>query len=84
MKCRVLLIPVAFLLLGADAKEEQTLKELKKLEGTWVLVSGERDGTKLSDEHVKTSKITWKGKDCVVESPHQSKEPIKALINGLK
>ncbi len=67
----------AGLLLAAD-KDEDAKKDLKKLEGTWVMVSGEKDGEKVADENVKASKITWKGAEATIETPHQSKEPFKA------
>lgn len=50
--------------------------ELDKLQGTWVLVSGERDGEKLSDDHVKNSKMTYKGNQGEITSPHQHAETI--------
>lgn len=74
------LLLAAGLLLGADAKDDAAKKELKKLEGTWILESGEKDGTKLTDDVVKKSKIIWKGGDVTIESPHQSKEPMKSSI----
>lgn len=78
MRTAVLLTTIGLLLFGADAKEDEVKKELKKLEGNWKLVTGERDGTKLPDEHVKQSKIAWKGKSVSVVTPHQSKETIQA------
>ncbi len=71
-----LLLPgvAAVLLVAADAKDD----ELKKFEGTWVMASGEREGEKVADEHVKKSKITWEGKRVTVHTPHQSREPIRA------
>jgi uncharacterized protein (TIGR03067 family) len=73
-----LLLPVAaaVLLVAADAKDD----ELKKFQGTWVLASGERDGEKLPDEHVKKSKITWEGKRVSLLTPHQSREMIRAEV----
>ena len=54
MKPHVLIAIAAVLLMGADAKEEKAAtKELKKLEGTWVLISGETKEGKLSEETVK-------------------------------
>lgn len=74
------LIPVAFLLVGADVKDDAGKKELKKFEGSWLMVAGEHDGVKVSDENVKKSKIHWNGNHAVVETPHQSKDAIKAAI----
>jgi uncharacterized protein (TIGR03067 family) len=62
----------------AGARDDDASKELLKLEGVWVMVSGEKDGEKIADEHVQKNKITWKGKQVELESPHQSKEKIKA------
>ena len=62
----------------AQAKVDDAAADLKKFEGTWVLVSGKKDGQALAGETVSRSRIVWKGKDVVVETPHQSKDPIKA------
>jgi uncharacterized protein (TIGR03067 family) len=79
MRPPVLLAALAALLSAADARDDAAKKELKKLEGTWVLVSGEV-GKKLSAEHVKKGKIVWKGAEVTVHTPHQSKEPIKGTV----
>jgi uncharacterized protein (TIGR03067 family) len=83
MRLRGLLALAVGVLLAADAKDEDFQKELKKLEGTWVLISGEVDGKKVSDEHVKKSKITFKGTAVAVDTPHQSSETIKSTITKL-
>jgi uncharacterized protein (TIGR03067 family) len=77
---RALLVVVAGLLVAADAKDDAAAKDLKKLQGTWVMVSGERDGEKVRDEDVKKSKITWTGDECAVETPHQSDRTIKGKV----
>ncbi len=46
----------AGLLVFADAP-----KDLKRLEGTWVLVSGENDGKKVSADALKKSRLTFEG-----------------------
>jgi uncharacterized protein (TIGR03067 family) len=81
----LLLAVVAMFLVAADAgdKAEKPTREHKKFTGTWALESGEKDGEKLSDEHVKKSKITWTGDKVTVHSPHQSKERIEARITRL-
>jgi uncharacterized protein (TIGR03067 family) len=68
----------ACLLVAADSKDEDGKKEFKKFEGTWVLVSGERDGKKVADEDVKKSKIVMKGEETTLFTPHQSGETIKS------
>jgi uncharacterized protein (TIGR03067 family) len=60
----------------AQARDDPA--EIKKFEGTWVLVSGKKDGQPIAADHVSKSKISWKGKDVVVETPHQAKDAIKA------
>jgi hypothetical protein len=75
---RLLLVVVlsAGLRAGADAQDDAgVLTELKKLQGTWVLVSGEVDGQQVADEHVKKSQITWKGKECSVDTPPSPPTP---------
>lgn len=62
------------------AADDDSAKELKRLDGVWIMIAGEKDGQKLPEENIKQSKITWKGKDVTVETPHQSKEPIKATM----
>src|SRR5207249_2328309 len=80
MRKHALLIGVASLLVAAEVKDDQATKELQKFAGTWVMVTGEKDGQKIADEHVKKSKITWKGKECAVDTPHQSKETIRGTV----
>jgi uncharacterized protein (TIGR03067 family) len=75
-----LLLAASVVLIAAEAKDE-VKKELKKFEGNWVLVTGEKDGEKIADEHVKQSKITWKGKATSLFTPHQSKDPITATLS---
>lgn len=61
-----------------DAKDDAVAQELKKFEGIWVMVSGEKEGQPLPAEHVKKSKIVWKGGSVAVDTPHQAKDTIKA------
>lgn len=64
-----LVTPVVFAQ-GAD--------DVKKFEGTWILVSAKQDGKPVPADQVAKGKVTWKGKDVVVDTPHQHKEPIRA------
>ena len=64
-----LVTPVVFAQ-GAD--------DVKKFEGTWILVSAKQDGKPVAADQVAKGKVTWKGKDVVVDTPHQHQEPIKA------
>lgn len=60
MKLHTLLGLAVGLLIAADAKDDAAKKDLDKLQGTWILVSAERDGKKLPQEEVKKTKITFK------------------------
>ena len=80
MRFTLLLATTTSLLIAADAKEDEAKKELRKFQGTWVLVSGEKDAEKIKDEHVKQSKITWERHRATLLTPHQSKETIRADI----
>jgi uncharacterized protein (TIGR03067 family) len=42
-------------LVGAEPPSDAVKKELARLEGEWVMVSGERDGQALPEEYVKTA-----------------------------
>ena len=55
-------------------------KELKKFQGTWVMVSGEKDSKKIPDEHVNQSKIVYDGNTMKLVTPHQTAEVIVAEI----
>ena len=80
----VVLLGVVGLLSAAEANGKIDSAELKKLQGTWTMVSGEMDGKPLPDEAVKKNKITWKDGAIDIDSPHQSKEPIKAQLTGAR
>ncbi len=56
---------------GPDAE-----KELQKLQGTWLMVSGELDGKKAADEHVRRSKIIYEGNKGLIVVPNQHPETI--------
>jgi uncharacterized protein (TIGR03067 family) len=80
----LMMVGIVVLLGAAGAKDDVHKDELKKFQGTWVMESGEKDGQKLAAEDAKKSKIIFKGKDCTVETPHQSKETIKAAVLKLE
>jgi uncharacterized protein (TIGR03067 family) len=63
-------------LFAAGVGGDDADKELKKLQGTWVMVSGEVDGKKVGDEHVNRSKIVYDGNKGQLVTPHQSGETI--------
>jgi uncharacterized protein (TIGR03067 family) len=51
-----LVLVVGFLIAADDPKDE-----LKKLEGSWTMVSGEKDGKPLAEQTIKTAKLVIKG-----------------------
>ena len=57
--------------------------ELKKFQGTWKMVSGEMDGQKLKDEHVKRSKVVFTGDKAKLFMPHQCKDTMNAVTTKL-
>jgi uncharacterized protein (TIGR03067 family) len=57
----VLLLAGAALAVGADDKKDDAAKaELKKFQGTWLLVSGEENGEKISADAAKMMKAIVK------------------------
>jgi len=87
MSRTIALIVVALLLLcpisaafGADVGGEDAKKELQKLQGTWTMVSGEMDGKKAADEHVKLGKLMYEGNKVEIIVPNQTGEKIVADI----
>jgi uncharacterized protein (TIGR03067 family) len=69
MKRRGLILFGAALLLAADSPKADDKKEDKDLiQGTWVLVSGERGGKPLPDEIVKGAKMTFAGDKITIKT----------------
>jgi uncharacterized protein (TIGR03067 family) len=75
-------LPLLFLVAGglafAQVKGDDPAADLKKFEGSWVMVSGKTDGKPIPADQVAKSRITWRGADVVIETPHQAQDPIKA------
>ncbi len=61
MKRYLILVRAAGLMVAADAPKGDADKDLKKLEGTWVMVSGVDDGKKLGDDAIKGARLTFEG-----------------------
>jgi uncharacterized protein (TIGR03067 family) len=83
MRWKTTLIAAALLLLwsvgapfAAGVGGAEAEKELQKLQGTWVMVSGELDGKKAADEHVSRSKIIYEGDKGLLVVPNQTPETI--------
>lgn len=62
MRLPLLMVLVVGLLARANAQDDAKA-ELKKLEGTWVMVSGEQEGKPLSEEVVKNARLVIKGNE---------------------
>jgi len=87
MRYRTTLMTVAVSLLwsvgssfAADVGGADAQKELQKFQGTWVMVSGEKDGKKAADEHVSRSKLTYQGDKLQIMVPNQHGEMLLADI----
>ena len=57
--------------------------ELKKFQGTWKMVSGEMDGQKLKDEHVKKSIVIHTGDKVKLYLPHHCKDTMNSVTTKL-
>jgi uncharacterized protein (TIGR03067 family) len=69
---------------GAEAQDNNLHEqELKRLQGTWVLVSGEVQGKKVAPEDIKASRMTYAGDTLTLTTPHQSGQPITARLKRL-
>jgi len=66
--------------IAAGLEGDQAGKDLQKLQGTWVMVSGEWDGKKVADEHVAAGKIVYDGDKITLSVPHQAAETIVADV----
>jgi uncharacterized protein (TIGR03067 family) len=61
MRAKILIVLAAGLFLAAESAKDDAKDELKKFEGTWVMVSGEEGGQKLPDDVIKSAKLTIMG-----------------------
>lgn len=83
MRWKIVLVAAALALLcsiaslpAAEVGGSEAEKELQKLQGTWVMVSGELDGKNAADEHVTRSKVVYEGQKGLLVVPNQHHEPI--------
>jgi uncharacterized protein (TIGR03067 family) len=65
MRISILAVLGLFFASVVIAQDDATKKDLAKLQGTWSLVSGERDGKTVSEEEAKNTVITISGSDFV-------------------
>jgi len=60
---QIQLVVIAGLLVGADTPKDAA----KKLDGTWLMVSGEEEGKKLPEDRVKKARLVIKGNEHLVQ-----------------
>jgi uncharacterized protein (TIGR03067 family) len=58
---RFALLLLAICPIAAAPKADEETSDVKKLQGTWVLASGQDDGEKLSEEVIKNSRLVFDG-----------------------
>jgi uncharacterized protein (TIGR03067 family) len=78
MKARILAVLAVVLLLGADKPS----KEQKQLEGTWQVVSAERDGQQ--DKRALESKIVFEGENVTVKTKNRDEKATFKVDPGKK
>lgn len=62
----LLAVLVVFILVAADSPEEVVKKEMARLEGEWLMVSGENDGQPMPEEFRKSAKRVAKDGETTV------------------
>lgn len=75
-----LLLVLAVGLAAPVARGQEVSGDLAKLQGTWVLASGSKDGKPLTGDELTRSRIVYKGAKFEVQSPHQHAETIRGTI----
>jgi uncharacterized protein (TIGR03067 family) len=85
MRPKTMLLAAALLMLcsvefsfAAEVAGHDAEKVLHKLQGTWVMASGERDGKPATDERVKQSKLVYKDNRVEIFVPRRTEGPIMA------
>jgi uncharacterized protein (TIGR03067 family) len=63
----VLALTVGLVAAGGGSKGDPVKKDMRKLQGTWKVVSVEMDGKKQSDEKLKSATMTVEGNKYLVE-----------------
>src|SRR5215469_12627823 len=81
MRGKVLVVLGLVLLLGADAQED-TRKELKWLQGTWVMTGLEIDGRPVPEDQVRDTTLTIRGDKYIVRTKGKSYEATFTLDPG--
>jgi uncharacterized protein (TIGR03067 family) len=72
MRTKLFAMAVVVLCLAADSPKDAAKKDQEKLQGDWVLASGERDGEQLPEDLIKSLKRTVTGDKSVVTRDGQA------------
>jgi uncharacterized protein (TIGR03067 family) len=81
MRGKLLLGLGLVLLLGADAREEAR-KDLKRLQGTWVMAALEIDGRTVPEDQLRDTTLTIKGDKYIVKNKDKTYEVTFTLDPG--
>jgi len=84
--CKALMICIVFasFVHAKDISVNTSMEaELKKFQGTWVMLSGEHDGKAIHEKYLKKNKITFIGDKVEIFSPHQHQEVMVAKITKI-
>src|SRR5260370_30815143 len=74
-------IVIVALLLGADTQKDDAVKtETKNLQGTWSVVSAEREGGKVSDDEIKKTTLVIKGDKLIARKTENTPKPEEKII----
>jgi uncharacterized protein (TIGR03067 family) len=73
---RIISILTVALVLGADTQKDDAVKsESNKLQGTWRIVSAEREGTNAPDDEIKKTTLIIKGDKLTVKKTENAAKP---------
>lgn len=76
MNMRMGTVLIVGLLLGADTPKDDTVKtETNKLQGSWSVVSAERDGMKAPEDEIKKTTLVIKGDKLIALKTENSPKP---------
>lgn len=79
MRWQALLIAAALALVGADAAGDKAHKDQDAFQGTWVVVTAERDGHKYSTAEAKEMKLVIEGDHFTFAGPNGEEKGVFKL-----
>jgi uncharacterized protein (TIGR03067 family) len=82
MKRRIPVLLAVVLLVGADTQKDDAVKnEASKLQGTWRIVSAERDGSPAPEDEIKKITITIKGDKLIARRTENADKPEEKIYD---